>query len=89
MLRVLMLCVGLLGTILFVGHSQTVDAGWSRLAPASSRLEVLNVKKDNNDDDHHKKKNCTKLVVCDYFAPAAWCSSAPCCKKWHYENYCQ
>ena len=89
MLRVLMLCVGLLGTILFVGYPQTVDAGWSRLSLVNSRLEVLKVKKDNDDDDNDKKKNCTKLVVCDYFAPATWCSSAPCCKKWHYEKYCQ
>ncbi len=86
MLRVLMLCSGLLGTILFVGHAQTVDAGWS---PVRSGLDILKVKEDNNDDHNHKKKNCTKLVVCDYFAPATWCSAAPCCKKWHYENHCQ
>jgi hypothetical protein len=27
-------------------------------------------------------------MVCDYFAPATWCSSPPCCKKWHFEKYC-
>ncbi|MGE5261257.1 MAG: hypothetical protein ACM3MH_10330 [Actinomycetota bacterium] len=33
-------------------------------------------------------KHCTKVFVCDYFAPATSCSVPPCCKKGHWEKTC-
>jgi hypothetical protein len=33
-------------------------------------------------------KHCTKVFVCDYFAPATSCSVPPCCKKGHWEKSC-
>jgi hypothetical protein len=54
MLRVLMLCGGLLGTVLFLSHSKTVDAGWSQLSLVSPNPEVLKVKKDGDDNDDDK-----------------------------------
>ena len=33
-------------------------------------------------------KHCTKVFVCDYFAPATSCSAPPCCKKGHWEKSC-
>jgi hypothetical protein len=33
-------------------------------------------------------KHCTKVFVCEYFAPATSCSPPPCCKKGHWEKSC-
>jgi hypothetical protein len=83
MLRNLALCGGLVGIILLLNsyNPKPVGAHWSPIPLISSGNKVLQVKKD-------EKRNCTKLMVCDYFAPATWCSSPPCCKKWHFEKYC-
>ena len=83
MLRNLMRCGGLVGILLLLDsyNPKTVDARWSQFALDSHGTKVLQIKKED-------KSKCTKLMVCDHFAPATWCSAPPCCKKWHFEKYC-